>query len=250
MAVLNNLQAAIDRLKINEDRLDQFINQPLGYTNSEGKYVNSLEQVAALALEAATILNPIIENGSINNSSINTTPIGDTTPSTGAFTTVNASGTITGNSFSGSGSGLTGLAPNLSIGGNAATANTAISATTANLADTANLANMANTATNLNGGTVNATTGSFSGNVTLGDTSADSLTVNANATFLNGVLVPLRPFGDISQNAASTQFVRDNLIFALPDQEGNAGRVLTTDGTTTSWELGVSNAKLLFFGSF
>ena len=59
---------------------------------------------------------------------------------TGALT---ASGTITGNSFSGAGTGLTGTAAALNIGGNAATATSATSATTATTATTA---------TNLGGG--------------------------------------------------------------------------------------------------
>jgi len=81
--------------------------------------------------------------------------IGTSTAS--SLLTVN--GTVTASSFSGSGSGLTGTASSLNIGGNAATATTATTATTAN--------NVSGTVAVANGGT--GTTSLAANNVILGN---------------------------------------------------------------------------------
>jgi hypothetical protein len=56
--------------------------------------------------DGTTSIAPDINGGTIDGATI-----GATTASTGVFTSVNASGTITGNAFSGDGSGLSGLSP-------------------------------------------------------------------------------------------------------------------------------------------
>ncbi|KRB28088.1 hypothetical protein [Acidovorax sp. Root70] len=50
------------------------------------------------------------------------------------------------------------------------------------------------------------------------------------------ITVPTATVGDSSNKAASTAFVATAAFSAaLPGQSGNAGRVVTTDGTTASW---------------
>ena len=56
--------------------------------------------------DGTTSIAPDINGGTIDGATI-----GATTASTGVFTSVNASGTITGNAFSGDGSGLSGVEP-------------------------------------------------------------------------------------------------------------------------------------------
>ena len=56
--------------------------------------------------DGTTSIAPDINGGTIDGATI-----GATTASTGVFTSVNASGTITGNAFSGNGAALTGLSP-------------------------------------------------------------------------------------------------------------------------------------------
>lgn len=78
----------------------------------------------------------------------------------GTFTigTLTVTNGVTATAFTGSGSGLTGTAASLSIGGSAASATTAT---------TASSATTATTATNLSGGSVSGTTGAFSGTLSV-----------------------------------------------------------------------------------
>src|ERR1035437_9287024 len=76
----------------------------------------------------ATALNAAIAAPNITGGTIDAAPIGVTTPSSGNFTTLatgslTASGAISGASISGAGTGLTGTAAGLNVGGYAATAN-------------------------------------------------------------------------------------------------------------------------------
>lgn len=98
----------------------------------------------------------------------------------------------------------------------------------------------------VNGSTVlqalNATNGTFSGNVTLGDAAADTVTVNGTSTFVNDVFVPTRPFGESSNRAASVNFVNTAMFSAtLPAQTGNAEKILSTDGVNAFWEFGYNS---------
>ena len=74
--------------------------------------------------------------------------------------TLGVTGALTAASFSGAGTGLTGTAASLSIGGSAATATTA---------------------TNQSGGTINATTGAFSGSITIATN--NGITFGPNTTW-------------------------------------------------------------------
>ena len=76
----------------------------------------------------ATALNAAIAAPNITGGTIDAAPIGVTTPSSGNFTTLatgslTASGAISGASISGAGTGLTGTAAGLNVGGYSATAN-------------------------------------------------------------------------------------------------------------------------------
>jgi hypothetical protein len=98
--------------------------------------------------------------------------IGSSNASTVKGTTITAT-----SQFSGPGTGLTGTAAGLSIGGSAATATSATTATTA---------------TNLSGGSVAATTITASGSTVLGSPTGGSQgagTLNATGIYVNGVAV-------------------------------------------------------------
>ena len=99
--------------------------------------------IDAIQIEG-TMAKQDAEAVAITGGAINAATIGATTAATVRGTTVTAT-----TQFSGPGTGLTGTASGLSIGGNAATATTA---------------------TNLSGGTVSATNGAFSGNLSIGTT--------------------------------------------------------------------------------
>jgi hypothetical protein len=110
------------------------------------------------------------------NSGVNKTSANFLSPVTGTtFTGTNFTGTLTGNAATATNvpySGLTGTVPtwNQNTTGNAATATQATNATNA---------------TNVNGGTVSATTGTFSGTVAAG--TATPTTIGSNGVLLNGV---------------------------------------------------------------
>ena len=110
----------------------------------------------------ATLYNPaaVTQTGG----TINGTVIGGTTPAAGTFTTATAT-----SQFSGPGTGLTGTAASLSIGGNAATATAAATATTAGSATTVT-----------SGGTVTTGNLTATGNISL--STAGAVTINAGAS--------------------------------------------------------------------
>lgn len=63
-----------------------------------------------------------------------------------------------------------------------------------------------------------------------------SATGTVNFAGATTVTVPTVAFGDSSTNAASTAFVAATAFSAaLPNQAGNAGKIVTTNGTTASW---------------
>lgn len=77
----------------------------------------------------------------ITGGNINGTIIGNSTAAAGTFTTLGGTTITASSQFSGPGTGLTGTAASLSIGGNAATATSATSATTATTANALNTSN-------------------------------------------------------------------------------------------------------------
>lgn len=165
--------------------------------------------------------------GGFINESLDTLDAKVLDKSTGGSVTGNlsVSGVVTGGTFSGAGTGLAGTAAGLSIGGNAATATTALTANSATTAATAT------TATNLNGGTVNATTGTFSGAVT----APQFIGIISDA--VNAQFSVTQPLTDNSTKIATTQFVMQMAFqAALPDIDPSvAGFVPTNNGTTSFW---------------
>lgn len=91
---------------------------------NEGKLV--IINGSGTGMEATTSLAGITLTGSVFNGTV-----GAITPSTGVFTTVGGTTITASTQFIGPGTGLTGTAASLSIGGNAATATFATSATSA-----------------------------------------------------------------------------------------------------------------------
>lgn len=105
---------------------------------------------------------------------------------------------------------------------------------------------------NFTGATLTYTTQSQGDNSTKGATTSYvdtglALKGNINAqtwtgthTFSNACVVPTMSAGDNSTNASSTAFVSAAIAAAafstaLPSQSGNAGKYVTTDGSTASW---------------
>lgn len=100
----------------------------INYTDGKLFYKDNTGTVQVLATKAGaagTFSNVTITGGTING-----TPIGGSSTSTGAFTTLSGTSVTASTQFIGPGTGLTGTAASLSIGGNAATATSAGNSTT------------------------------------------------------------------------------------------------------------------------
>jgi len=163
---------------------------------------------------------------------------------------------VYGTVFYGAGTGLTGTAAALSIGGNAATATSATNATNATNATTA--ATQAPGTSNTSIATTAFVAASFAPlasptftgvpqapTPTLNDNTTKIATtafVFANAatldspTFTGTPAAPTAAPGTATTQIATTAFAT-TLAFqtALPDQAGNSGKVPTTNGTVASW---------------
>ena len=135
----------------------------------------------------------LVASNALQDLSINNSPIGATTPSTGAFTTLSATAGT-----------LVGLAIN----------NSTIGATTPSTGSFT---------------TLSATGGTLS-NVTLSAPTINNAAINAATTAITQTL------GTSNNTIATTAFVTNtSFATALPGQTGNAGKLLTTDGTNASW---------------
>lgn len=90
-------------------------------------------------------------------------------------------------------------------------------------------------------------------NTTLTNSKANKAgdTYTGTADFTGGtVLVPTQTAGDNSTKAASTAFVvATSLNASLPGQTNNAGKYITTNGTTASWGYAANNAAAVFTAS-
>lgn len=185
---------------------------------------------AATALVATNALSGL----AITGSTLNSTPIGGTTPSTGAFTTVSASsgfsgnltGNVTGNVQGNVTGNLTGDVTG-NVSGNAGTVTNGVylSATQTITNKTINLAN----------NTLVATSAQLAAALT--DETGTGAAVFANSPALTGVpTAPTATTGTNTTQIATTAFVTQTAFAStLPDQTGNAGRYLTTNGTAASW---------------
>jgi cytoskeletal protein CcmA (bactofilin family) len=170
----------------------------------------------ATEIISADIQNSTAESLAITNSSVDSSPIGATSPSSGKFTTLTASGnaTVQGNET---------VQGNLSVTGN-------ISGTTETLSGalTVNGAVDANANVNVNGtinsnGDLQAGTGTFSGQLTANG--------NINASSASSVTVPTPATNDNSHKAASTAFVNSLLGTFGP----SGGSVTLPGGLILKW---------------
>ena len=122
-----------------------------------------------------------------SDGAINNIPIGNTTPSTGAFTTVSAAGNITGNYFLGNGSQLTGLAPgNTIFSGNSNVLVYPNSAVTVSSNGVSNVMVVTSQDVTITGNLTVTGNATLSGNIIgdriqNGNTSIDIQTINGNA---------------------------------------------------------------------
>ena len=170
-------------------------------------------RTATQTLTNKTLTSPTVTGGSINN-----TPIGATTRGTGAFTTLDANSTV-------------GLSP----ANNSVTISpTGTGTVTLNPATAGTINNMSIGATTRNTGAF--TTLNADGNVTLGDASADTVTVNGTTTFNAPV-----SFSGGTSHLTLTGELRGPATFILdPAAVGDdTGTVeikgnLTVQGTTTT----------------
>lgn len=138
-----------------------------------------------------------------NTSAFNGT-VGATTPSTGAFTTLTAT------------SGSVGGAP--------------VVTTTATQT-------LTNKTLNLSNNTLQATAAQLASAVT-GTTGTGSLVFADSPALTGAPTAPTPMTGDNSTKIATTAFVTQTAFAStLPDQTGNTGKYLTTDGTTASWSV-------------
>lgn len=189
---------------------------------------------AANALAATNALSGIaLTGGSLNN-----TPIGGTTPSTGAFTTVSASGGFTGNLTGNVTGNLTGnvtgnLTGNVTgnvtgdVSGNAGTVTNGVYLTATQT--------LTNKTINLSSNTLVATSAQLAAALT--DETGSGAAVFADSPALTGVpTAPTATTGTNTTQIATTAFVQQTAFAStLPDQTGNNGKYLTTNGTAASW---------------
>jgi len=145
--------------------------------------------------------------------------IGTTSPST----KLQVNGTVTATSFSGAGTGLTGTASSLSIGGNAATATSATSATNAT---------NATTATNLSGGSVTATSGTFSSGVQGTTISAQGYGVRISSA--TGDTGGFLQFTNYAQNAQWSSISSTNGVLNLNATTTNTSNIAASGAITAT----------------
>lgn len=146
----------------------------------------------------------------ITGGNIDGTIIGNSTAAAGTFTTLGGTTITASSQFSGPGTGLTGTAASLSIGGNAATATSATSATTAT--------NATNATNVVSGGTI-------ASNVTATtQSSTDNSTKIATTAFVQAAMQILYPVGSIYTSTVSTN---PNTLFGFGTWVAfGAGRVM------------------------
>jgi len=155
--------------------------------------------------------------GTITSTGLNAFPIGATTASTGAFTTLSASSTVSGTGFS------TYLASPPAIGGTAAAAGTFTTLSCTSTADTGALARSTGQTANV---TINNTTTYTTGGITLASQSAA-----ANAVWR------VRAFGQYTAaNSATARTARVACFWGATQLTAITSTVLTGTAQTTQWQ--------------
>jgi len=198
------------------------INSVNGTINNFNSYTINATSGGFQSISANVILSNYAEFTSITYTAINNTPVGNSTPSTGAFTwgnignLVTANAKITGGTISGvSLSGLTGI-DNIPIG--ATTPNsgvfTNLLVTTGNIRAYFNGAIGANT----------ANTGTFTSVTSTGSATAANLYNSGNLTFSGS---GTRIFGDFSNATTSSR-----VAFQSSTTNGNTGIVAIPNGSS------------------
>lgn len=170
---------------------------------------------------------------SFSAGSINSTPIGAGTPSTGAFTTLSASGAVSGTGFTNlfaSPPAIGGTSP-AAITGTIISANTgfvgSLNGTVGDVSPASGAFTTLSASSTVTGtGFANLLTNAFASPTAIGSTAPN--------TGAFSTLTLTNPLGlTYGGTGASTQAGAANAI--LPSQSTNAGKYLTTDGANASW---------------
>ena len=225
----------------------------IGLTTPAAGAFTTLSSTGAGNFGSVTTSNAQITGGSISGvslsiASLNNTPIGNITPSTGAFTTLSATtsisgGTVSGttvsasNQFTGPGTGLTGTATALSIGGNAATSNS--STTSSNLTGGATGTLVYQSSANT---TAFLTVGS--GVLQSGTTPFWTTSPTISGTNISGTASGLNIGGNAATAtlATSSTNLAGGAAYSVPYQSAT--------GTTSFLAAGTSGSVLMTLGSF
>jgi hypothetical protein len=191
----------------------------------------------------ATTVYPVWANSTTGNQALET--------SSTKLSFVPSTGTLSATVFSGAGTGLTGTATSLSIGGNAATATSATTATTANAVANALTAGTGLTATatfngsaaitfNATGSTINSQTGAY---VLLATDAGKSISITTGGVTVPNAVLSAGNIVTIYNNSGSSQTITQGASLTLQW----AGQTASTTGNRTLGLYGI--ATIIFISS-
>ena len=226
--------------------------------------------LSTLGTSGSPIVSSVLTSVDINGGAIDGTPIGNSSRSTGKFSTVNATGTITANAFSGS---LTGNV-NGNLAGNVTSSGTSTFGTLT--ASTINMINITSTGlgtfstVDINGGAIDGTpignssrsTGKFSSvNATLsvqgltlsatGQVSGGSLDINGNADISGNLVVGGTLTANVSGSSGTAGGLTDSGLVAVLKAVYPIGSLYTTTtGVDPSTDRSTNNTGGLGFGTW
>ena len=199
--------------------------------NALGLGLEAVTSATGISFTGGTFTNIVINNatisgGTLSGATVNNSPIGATTPSTGAFTSLTASG-----------GALSGVTVN----------NSPIGATTPSTGAFTSLTASSGT---LSGVTLQNTTFSGTASGTLdGVTVVNGVLSNCQASLTGTPTAPTAVLGTNTTQIATTAFVAQQAFStALPGQSGNDGKALLTDGANAFWGYVSNDLPLLSFG--
>lgn len=191
----------------------------------------------------ATTVYPVWANSTTGNQALET--------SSTKLSFVPSTGTLSATVFSGAGTGLTGTATSLSIGGNAATATSATTATTANAVANALTAGTGLTATatfngsaaitfNATGSTINSQTGAY---VLIASDAGKSISITTGGVTIPNAVMSAGNIVTIYNNSGSSQTITQGASLTLQW----AGQSSSTTGNRTLGLYGI--ATIIFISS-
>lgn len=226
--------------------------------------------LSTLGTSGSPIVSSVLTSADINGGTIDNTPIGNSSRSTGKFSTVNATGTITANAFSGS------LAGNVNgnLTGNVTSSGTSTFGTLT--ASTINMINIASTGlgtfstVDINGGAIDGTpigsssrsTGKFSSvNATLsvqgltlsatGQVSGGSLDINGNADISGNLVVGGTLTANVTGSSGTAGGLTDSGLTAVLKAVYPIGSLYTTTtGVDPSTARAANSTGGLGFGTW